>query len=309
VRRLLTLCALAVGALAAGCGGGHSGSEGKLDVVATTTQVGDLVHDVAGKRVEVHTILSPGADPHGYEPKPSDAAALADARLVVTSGGALDGWFGDLQDTAPDDAKVVALIDSVGTIPSQEGSGDVDPHWFQDPRNMLLAARVVQKALVEVDSPGRRIYRRNAKAYSERLRRLDDQIAACMRRVPDARRKLVTTHDSLAYFARRYHVHVVGAVIPSLSTQAQASAKDTERLVEQIREQGVAAIFPETVLGQKLQTAIARETGAEVGRPLYGDTLGPQGSEGATYIGAMEANTAAMVDGMTGGRLACRPRA
>jgi ABC-type Zn uptake system ZnuABC Zn-binding protein ZnuA len=100
----------------------------------------------------------------------------------------------------------------------------------------------------------------------------------------------------------------VGALIPSLSTQAQPSAKATERLVRQIRREGVKAIFPETALNPKLERAVSREADAKVGKALWGDSLGPKGSSGATYLEAIAANTQAMVAGMTGGAESCRPR-
>ena len=118
-------------------------------------------------------------------------------------------------------------------------------------------------------------------------------------------RKLVTTHDALAYFAHRYGVAVIGAVIPSLSTQAQPSARDVDRLVRQIRDEGVEAIFPEAAVSQKLEQAISREAGAQVGGELWTDTLGPEGSSGATYVDSIRSNARTLADGMSGGRVTC----
>jgi zinc/manganese transport system substrate-binding protein len=166
--------------------------------------------------------------------------------------------------------------------------------------------KAIRDALVKADPAGRRGYDRRAAAYVAKLRSLDAAIARCVDRVPPARRKIVTTHDALGYFADRYGVKVIGAVIPSLSTQAQASARDVNELVDQIRSQGVEAIFPEAAVSQKLEDAISREAGAKVGAKLYADTLGPAGSGAATYLAAMRHNASALVDGMSGGRVACR---
>ena len=294
------------------CGGDAGstagGGEADLTAVATTTQVADLVKYVGGARVEVHGILPAGGDPHAFEPRPSDAASLTDAPVVFKSGGDLDGWLDELLDNAGADADVVSLIDHVHTIQGDTG-GEIDPHWWQDPRNAILAVAAVRDALTEVDPEGRDTYRRNAAAYTRRLRRLDSEIAACMAKVPAGRRKLVTTHDALGYFADRYGVEVVGALIPSLSTQAQPSVEEINALVGQIREEGVKAIFPETAINDKLEQAVSREAGAEVGKPLWADSLGPEGSAGDTYLKAMAFNTEAMVDGMTAGRVTCKPRA
>jgi zinc/manganese transport system substrate-binding protein/manganese/iron transport system substrate-binding protein len=115
----------------------------------------------------------------------------------------------------------------------------------------------------------------------------------------------VTSHDALGYYARRYGFTVIGAAVPSLSTQAQPSAAATQRLVDQIRAAGVAAIFPESALNPKLEQAIARDAGAKVGGALYADTLGPNGSPGATYIGALAANTRTIVSALSRGRVTC----
>jgi ABC-type Zn uptake system ZnuABC Zn-binding protein ZnuA len=293
---LLLLLALAV----AGCGDDDDGGGGggQVEAVATTTIVGDLVRSVAGERVDLETLVPANADPHDHEPRPSDAAALAEADVVVRSGGDLDEWLGELIDSAGGDAAEVTLLDSVRAM------GD-DPHWWQDPRNAILAVGAVRAALAEADPEGRRAYERGAAAYLGELRRLDAEIERCIEQVPPDKRKLVTTHDALGYFAERYDVEVIGSVIPSLSTQAQPSARDVEELVEQIEDEGVEAIFPEVALSQRLERAISRESGAEIGRELWTDSLGDEGSGAETYVDAMRLNADALADGMSGGRVSC----
>jgi ABC-type Zn uptake system ZnuABC Zn-binding protein ZnuA len=256
------------------------------------------VRNVGGGRVALDAVLRPNSDPHEYEPRPSDAAALAKADVVFRSGGDLDEWLDEVVDSAGGDATQVTLIDSVKRM------GD-DPHWWQDPRNAILAVGAIRDALIDVDPGGRAGYERRAAAYTARLRRLDAGVARCMDRIPRDKRKLVTTHDALGYFAHRYGIEVVGAVIPSLSSQAQPSAKDVDELVDQIEREHVEAIFPEAALSKKLERAISRESGARVGGQLWADTLGSPGSGGATYVEAIEANAQALADGMSGGKVSC----
>jgi zinc/manganese transport system substrate-binding protein len=301
--RLLLPIGLVASAVAWGCGGEDEGSAGGGPlVVATTAHVADFARNVAGERAQVEQLLTPGADPHDYEPRPSDVREVSRASLIVRSGGDLDDWLGDLVEDAGSGARVLELLDRIPAVDRD------DPHWWQDPRNTIRAVAAIRRTLVSVDPEGREIYSRNAAGYARRLRHLDREIARCMEMVPDSRRKVVTTHDSLGYFAARYDVEVVGALIPSLSTQAQPSARDVERLVDQIRDEGVEAIFPESALDPKLERAVAREADAEIGGTLWADSLGPSGSDGATYVEAMASNTAAMVRGMTGGEESCRPR-
>jgi ABC-type Zn uptake system ZnuABC Zn-binding protein ZnuA len=293
------VCALLVlsAVVVAGCGS-SSGSGGGTTVVATTTQAADLVRQVGGTRVKVEGMLRPGGDPHDYEPRPSDVAAVADATVVFRSGGEVDDWLSDVIDNAGGDAKVVTLLDSVKRL-------DDDPHWWQDATNGVRAVEAIRAELTKADPAGRATFARNAERTARMLRSLDRQISACIERVPSSKRKIVTTHDALGYFARRYGVKVVGAVIPSLSTQAQASAGDVQRLVDQIRREGVEAIFPESSVNPDIEKAIAREAGASIGDPLYADSLGPKGSPGETYMGALAADASALVSGMSGGRVSC----
>jgi ABC-type Zn uptake system ZnuABC Zn-binding protein ZnuA len=297
VRRLGILAVTACVAMA-GCGD-DSSSDDAQTVVATTTEVADLVSQVGGERVSVHGMLRPGGDPHDFEPRPSDVAAVARADLVFRSGGEVDEWLDDVISGAGGDAEVVSLIDSV-TRP------DDDPHWWQNPLNAVRAVEAIRARLTELDPGGARAYGRNAERVERRLRALDARIEACVERVPPGRRKIVTTHDALGYFADRYGVEVVGAVIPSLSTQAQASAGDVERLVEQIRSEGVEAIFPESSVNPDIERAIASEADAGIGEALYADSLGPEGSPGETYEGALAFDARALVRGMSGGKVDCR---
>jgi ABC-type Zn uptake system ZnuABC Zn-binding protein ZnuA len=296
--------------VASGCGDDSASPSGGASVaaVATTTQVADFVRQVGGDRVDVDQLLAPNSDPHGYEPRPSDARSLAEADVIVQSGGELDEWLGGLIDNSGADAPRVELIQAIPAVANKwHDHGDMaDPHWWQDPRNAIAAIEAIRDALIAADPDGRAAYEANARAYGERLRRLDRNVAACIGRIPDAERKLVTTHDALGYYAERYDIEVVGALIPSLSSAAQPSAGDTHRLVDQIERENVEAIFPESSLNPKLERAVSRETGAAVGRALWADTLGPEGSDGATYVESIQSNTAALVDGLTGGAKRCR---
>jgi ABC-type Zn uptake system ZnuABC Zn-binding protein ZnuA len=302
-RQIALLAAVLAAALLAACGsGGGPDAAGGRVVVATTTQVGDLVRNVAGDRAGVRQILSANSDPHAYEPRPSDVKAVTGAQVVIRSGGDLDDWLGGVLDNAGADADAVTLLDAVRT---RRGAGGIDPHWWQDPRNAETAVAKIRDALIAADPGGRAAYTANAGAYLGRLRALDRAIAACMKAIPAAKRRLVTDHDALGYYADRYDIDVIGTVIPALSTQAQASAGAVARLVRTIRRAGVTTIYAETSATEKLARAIARDAGATVGPSLYADTLGPEGSPGATTIGSLRANTLALANGFTAGRARC----
>ena len=165
--------------------------------------------------------------------------------------------------------------------------------------------KAIRDALAKADPDGTATYDANAETYLARLKALDTAIARCMDEIPADRRKLVTNHDALGYFAERYGIEVVGAVIPALSTAARASAGETRELIDTIRREHVTTIFPESSVNPKLEKAIAAEAGAKVGQALWADTLGPKGSDGATYLESLRANALAMADGFSDGQAGC----
>jgi zinc/manganese transport system substrate-binding protein len=300
LRRVLLVPAAAAVLLLAGCGADTGGAPpGQVKVVASATQIADFARAVGGDRAKVVGLLKPNTDPHDYEPRPYDVLATTDAGVVLESGDGLDRWMSTVVKQSGSDATVVDL----GARVPIKLSGD--PHWWHDPRNAQVAVAAIRDALTKANPGARAVYARNATTYLAKLRALDRGIAACVQRVPPAARKLVTDHDAFGYFARRYGIAVLGAVIPSQTTQAQSSARDVARLTRLIRRARVRAVFPESSINAKLAQAIARQTGAVSDLKLYGDTLGPKGSAGATYLTMERANADAMVRGFTGGAQRC----
>lgn len=336
------LAAAGLAALTGACGSEDEGAGEEvaapaISVVASTPQLADIAGQVGGERTEVVGLLAANADPHDHEPRPSDVEAVAEADLVLQSGGHLDIWMDDVVESSGTDARAIELIDSVETIAGghdhvedehghsgdehededEHGHGDrtegrddhadddVDPHWWQDPTNVVAAAEAIRDRLAQLDPEGRRAYQRNTAAYLAELERLDAAIAECMDSIPAGDRKLVTSHDAFGYFARRYGIEVVGTAIPALTTQAQPSAGETAELVELIREEDVPAVFPEAGLGDRIEAAIAGETDAEVGGTLWADTLGPEGSGAETYIGATAQNARTLAEGLSRGEEDC----
>ena len=249
LRVLAILAACASAAVVAGCGSdSEAAGGGDVRVVATTTQAADFARQVGGDRVAVTGMLPPNADPHDYEVRPDDVKALADADLVIRSGGEVDEWLGDAIDASGTDAPELVLADHVDVL-------DGDPHWWQDPRNVVKATAAIEAALAS--GRPRRAPRRTSATrggYTARLERLDREVARCIDEIPADRRTLVTTHDALGSYAARYGLRVVGAVIPSRSTLAQPSAGEVDELIATIEREHVPAIFAR-VLGQPRRRA------------------------------------------------------
>jgi ABC-type Zn uptake system ZnuABC Zn-binding protein ZnuA len=305
---LVAACLAALLALAlvvAGCsgsgggvGGGAGDGGGRLRVVATTTQVADLAANVGGDRVQVTSLLKPGIDPHDYEPSPADIDAIAHADLVLENGVGLEAWLGDTIDSSGFDGPVV---DTSKGVRLRMVGGAADPHIWQDPGNAERMAATIERGLAAAQPSAAPTFEANLAAYTGRLQALDAEV---QRQVDSlANHKVVTNHDAFGYYLDRYGLQLVGSVIPSFDSSAELSGRDIRDLVARIRATGVRAIFSETSLPPRAAETIGREAGVKVVTgedALYGDSLGPPGSDGDTYLKMIRHNTATIVGNLSG---------
>ncbi|MCX7618656.1 zinc ABC transporter substrate-binding protein [Tepidiforma sp.] len=288
------------GALLAACGGSDSdGGDGHLRVVATTTQIGALAREVAGDRAQVVTLLQAGADAHDYEPSPQDSRRLKDAQLVLKNGIGLDDWLDALIKNSGTKAKVVVVTEGITPLEGDDHAHDEkddghdhshdegDPHVWHDPENVKVMVRNIAEAMAAADAANAAEYRARAEAYAAKLDETDREIRALLDPIPAANRKVVTNHESLQYFARRYDFEIVGAIIPGTAKDAQPSAQDLARLTDLIRAEGVKAIFAEAEIDPKVAEQLAKDTGVKVVTGLYADSLGPAGSGADTVDGML----------------------
>jgi ABC-type Zn uptake system ZnuABC Zn-binding protein ZnuA len=267
-------------------------------VVATTTQLTDFIRIVGGNHVDVYGILKPNVDAHDFEPSPGDIAKLAQARVIVKNGVSLEGWF---DPTIKNAATLATIVEAATGVTIRHGAGEHkaegDPHIWQDPRNAKVMVHNVALALAAADPAHRADYAANEAAYTAELDRLDAEIAGRIGAL--ANKKLVTNHDAFGYYIDRYGLEFVGAIIPSFDSQAELSAQDISHIVGLIKETGVKTVFSETSLPPKTAEAIGRDAGVTVVAgedALYGDSLGPPGSDGDTYVKMLRHNTREIVD-------------
>jgi manganese/iron transport system substrate-binding protein len=277
----------------------------KLRVLATTGIVGDVVKNVAGDLVELTVLIGPGQDPHTYQPTPKDIAAIERANVVFINGFHLEeGLESTIDAAAGNGSPVVSVSAGIQPHPSSNvdhGQATGDPHVWFDPANVKVWTSNIAESLSALDPANAADYQANAAAYAHQLDELDATIRAQVALIPAERRKLVTDHEALGYFADRYGFQVLGAVIPSVSTSAEPSAGDLAALVEVIRAQGVPAIFIGTTTNPKVADLVARETGAQV-LPLHTGETGASGSGAETYLGMMRGNVDTIVKGLTKGQ-------
>jgi zinc/manganese transport system substrate-binding protein/manganese/iron transport system substrate-binding protein len=270
----------------------------KVNVVATTTQVADFARQIGGDRINLTDLVKPGVDPHEYEPTPQDARDVAQANLIAINGVGLESYIGKLLEQAGGNKPVVVLSKGVKIRKGSDDEKEGDPHIWLNPQNAKIMVDNLAQALGKVDPAGAATYTANATAYKAKLDDLDARIKAQIDSIPKDRRKLVTNHDAFGYYIDHYGLTFVGSVIPSLDTNAAPSAQQVADIVKKIKEQKVPAIFTESSINPKLEEQIAQDAGVKVVATLYADSLGPSDSPGGTYLGMMEFDTKAIVDGL-----------
>ena len=303
-RRRIVLAVGLLAVLAAGCADGRPAGPGgtaggrALQVVATTTQVADFARVVGGDRVRVTSLIKPNVDAHDYEPSPADLDAVARADVVLRNGVGLEDW---LDDTIESSGFTGPVVDTSQGVALRQGEGGPDPHIWQNPRNAQRMAANVERALAQAAPDAATRFRANLAAYDRELRDLDAEAARQIDSL--ANKKLVTNHDAFGYYVDRYGLELVGSVIPSFDTSAELSGRDVRDLVAKIRATKVKAVFTEQSLPPKTAETIAAEAGVKVVAgegALYGDSLGPAGSEGDTYVKSIRHNTATIVSNLSG---------
>lgn len=277
---------------------------GGVRLVATTPLVAELVQAVVAgvPEVTVVSLVPPGADPHDYEATPADARSLAQASLVVGIGvGYEAGWLTGMLKAAGN-PPFLALTDGLPLrrvlSETPDRMAHPDPHIWMDPKTWAEAGRGLARQLKPFLSTHTVALDRNAEQLATSLLALDAELKEMVAALPTARRALVTSHDALGYYADRYGFTVVGAVIPSASTEAAPTARQTAALVALIRQHDVRAIFVEVGVNAQLVEAVAREAGVRVAEPLVVDTLTPAGGLAPTYAALLRYDTRVIVEAL-----------
>jgi zinc/manganese transport system substrate-binding protein/manganese/iron transport system substrate-binding protein len=278
------------------------GAGEKLQVVATTNIVADVVRQVGGDRVDLVTLMGTGVDPHSYVPAPSEVAAVHDAHLVFLNGGGLEAGLEKVLDSAGGGAPRVELSEGIqfrtaeAEAGEEEDHGDLDPHvWFSVP-NVIHWVDNARTALSRLDPDNAEVYQANAERYTRELEELDAWVQAQIEAIPADNRELVANHASFGYLAERYGLQQVGTLYP-FNPAAEPSARTLAELQETIRRYGVPAIFTESTVNAKLAQQVAADTGVRL-VPLFTGSLGGPGSGAETYIELMRYDVAAIVEAL-----------
>lgn len=305
---------------ASGCLGPSVDDPGdRLAVVATTTQVGSVAAEIGADAIDLQVLLEPGVEAHDFELSPEDAAALERADLVLVSGAGLEEWLDDAiktsggADHVRDLSEGVALRTPGGGEPAhdddehaEDGLDDhddeVDPHYWLDAQNAIVMVENARDALSAAAPEEADGFAQRADVLIGRLESADAEITDLLDEIPAEQRHVVTDHDALGYFLEAYGLEFAGSVFPSLDVSSEPSAQEIEALVDEIRGEGVTAIFTESSVNPRLAQAVADETDARlIDEPIYTDSLGVEGSGAETLDGMLLHNARVIRDGLLGG--------
>lgn len=289
----LTLAAAVLGGCVPNAQAAH---DERLRVVATTGMVADAVQRIAGDRVQLHSLMGPGIDPHLYKATAGDVRAIAGADLILYNGLHLEAATGEVLAEMGRRTRTVAIGESIpeeARIGTTVFGGAYDPHVWFDVSLWSLAVRAAGDALVAADPLNAVVYEAATRRYLAELEELHEWVEDQISRIPREQRILITAHDAFGYFGHRYGIEVIG--LQGISTAAEAGAADVQALTNTIIEREIKAIFVESSVPratiEAVQAAVrARGNEVEIGGELYSDAMGDEGTPGGTYIGMITEN-------------------
>jgi zinc/manganese transport system substrate-binding protein len=313
MRPALLSATLALLLVLSGCATPAGDNGDGLLIVATTSIWGDVVANIVEEDADVEVLIPAGADAHDYEATSAQIAVLLEADLVITNGLGLEETMEDTLDAAIEDgAHVYEVAPDLDPLEFSEDDhedessadeddhGSDDPHVWFDPLRMATAAELIADRLTEIDDSVD--WQQRASDYAAELVSVDEEIAQIVAGINDDRRKLVTNHEALGYFADRYGFELIGVVIPGGSTLADPSSADLAALVDEIEHEGVSTIFAETTQPTRLAEAVAAEVGRDVSVvQLYTESLGEPGSGADDLAGMLLTDARLIAEALTVG--------
>lgn len=277
----------------------------KIQVIATYSIVYDIVKNVGGDRVEIHTLAPVGSNPHEFDPLPKDVQLTTDADAVFYNGLNLEAgnsWFDKLMLTANKtgkDAPVFRMSEGVEPkhLTTKGKETEEDPHAWLDVRNGIKYANNAKDGLIKVDPEHADVYEKNAKEYIEKLEKLHQEAVARYNEIPKEKRLLITSEGAFKYFSAAYGFEA--AYIWEINSENQGSPEQVSTVVDLIRSKKDPVLFVETSIDPRSMEMVSAETGVPIYGKVFTDSIGRPGEDGDTYIKMMEWNIDTIFEGLT----------
>lgn len=261
---------------------GNKSGRSRIKVIATTNIVADVVSNIGGDKINLSVLIPAGTSPHTFQPRPADLAKISSADVVFINGAGLEEFMGGVMKNIVSGVKVVSLSEGIKLRKSVIEKGEPDPHVWFSPVNIIYWTKRIEETLSGLDAANKNYYSGHAVSYIKKLINLDKWVSAKVSGIPVRKRRLVTDHFFLGYFADRYKFKIVGVIYKSHSTAAEPSARDISKLIDSMRKDRIPAIFIGKFSSMNIAREIARDTKAAI-VPVYTGTLDPPGGEVDTY--------------------------
>ena len=308
----------------------------KLKTIASFSILADMVENVGGGRVEVTELVGPDGDSHEFNPTPSDAKKLAGADVFFVNGLGFEGWMERLESSSGFKGATVVATTGVKARKVDEDDddhddhakgeehdddhdehakgedhdddheehahahhhdhGDMDPHAWQDLANAEIYVANIRDGLIAADPDGKAVYEANAEKYIAALKKEDAAAKTALAALPQSHRRIITSHDAFGYFGDAYGLEILAP--EGVSTASEPSAKDVAKIIRQIREDKIPAVFLENITNAKMLEQIAKESGAKIGGTLYSDALSAKDGPAPTYIDMFKHNVGTLTSAL-----------
>lgn len=270
----------------------------KPKVIASASIFADMAQTIAGDLADIRSVVPIGGDPHRYEPTPGDAKLVQNADLILINGLTFEGWMQELIENSGTKGKTILITKNIIPIASDLHAGATDPHAWMTASNGLIYIKNIYEALAELLPEDKEELTKNYMSYKTQLEALDAEIFSLIKSIPEGQRVLVTSHDAFNYYGSRYGLTL--SAVMGISTESDAQTADMKRVINNIREFKVPAIFIESTINPKLIQQIATDLNVKIGGELYADSVGEPGSEGDTYVKMLRHNTKTIAEALSG---------
>ena len=285
--------------------GSSSGASGKLKVVTTNSILADMTKNIAGDKIELHSIVPVGKDPHEYEPLPEDVKKTSQADLIFYNGINLEtggnAWFTKLVKNANkvENKDYFAVSEGVDVIylEGQNQAGKEDPHAWLNLENGMIYAKNIAKQLIAKDPSNKEFYEKNLKDYTEKLDKLDKEAKEKFNNIPAEKKLIVTSEGCFKYFSKAYGVP--SAYIWEINTEEEGTPEQIKTLVEKLRQTKVPSLFVESSVDDRPMKTVSQDTNIPIYAQIFTDSIAEEGKEGDSYYNMMKYNLDKIAEGLS----------
>ncbi|MBW4632348.1 MAG: metal ABC transporter substrate-binding protein [Iphinoe sp. HA4291-MV1] len=274
-------------------------TKNKKVILTTFTVIADMAQNVAGDKAIVESLSKPGLEIHGYQPTPSDLVKAQKADLILDNGLNLERWAEKFYNSVP---KVPHVTLSAGVQPVEIAEdaykGKPNPHAWMSPRNALIYVENIRKAFVDLDPVNADTYNANAKAYSQKIKDIDQKLRKEVSVVPEDKRYMVSCEGAFSYITRDYGLKEV--YLWAVNSEQQATPKQIEKVINTVKANKIPVVFCESTVSDEAQRQVAKETNAKFGGVFYVDSLSPPNGSASTYLKLLEHNVTTLIKGLQG---------